>query len=105
MILTRNSKYLERDMAEMVVGRLMLSLFGYSYLKILFASYLLLGRNKCEIMLVMGSEYEVANSRSELFNSIKQNRVTSPSKTKKGQKKKSNADFNSHSNHVHGSAS
>lgn len=42
----------------------------------LFASYLLLGRNKCEIMLAMDCEYEAAKCRSEFFHSIEEKRVT-----------------------------
>lgn len=49
----------------MVVGRFMQSLVGYSHLKMLFASYLLLGRNKCEKMFAIGYEHELAKCWSE----------------------------------------
>lgn len=64
----------------------------------LFASYLLLGRNKCEIMLAMDCEYEAAKCRSEFLHSIEK-RVTRQTN------KQGNTDSNIGPNHVQGLAS
>lgn len=54
MIPIRNSKYLERRMVKIDGGWEIYEKLILIFLKILFSSYLLPGRKKCEIILAIG---------------------------------------------------
>lgn len=75
MVLIRNLKYLERDMAEIerdgrwdTYAELTWIFSFIDAIDFIFTT----GRNRCEVMFAVGCEYQVAKCRSELFNSIEE---------------------------------